>query len=156
MDVLTHVLAKIQTAVWGPPTLFLLMGTGLFFTIALGGLQVVKFPRALKCIFEKEDGDGDVSSFATLCTTLAACIGTGSIVGVATALRIGGPGALFCSVGIRNSWYDYEIRRRASCHKNTVQRTRMVRLPADLCIISRMVSATNSNGSRNYLPFLAL
>ena len=52
MDVLTHVLAKIQTAVWGPPTLFLLMGTGLFFTIALGGLQVVKFPRALKCIFE--------------------------------------------------------------------------------------------------------
>ena len=95
MDVLTHVLAKIQTAVWGPPTLFLLMGTGLFFTIALGGLQVVKFPRALKCIFEKEDGDGDVSSFATLCTTLAACIGTGSIVGVATALRIGGPGALF-------------------------------------------------------------
>ena len=69
--------------------------TGLFFTIALGGLQVVKFPRALKCIFEKEDGDGDVSSFATLCTTLAACIGTGSIVGVATALRIGGPGALF-------------------------------------------------------------
>lgn len=95
MDVLTHVLAKIQTAVWGPPTLFLLMGTGLFFTIALGGLQVAKFPRALKCIFEKEDGDGDVSSFATLCTTLAACIGTGSIVGVATALRIGGPGALF-------------------------------------------------------------
>ena len=91
MDVLTHVLAKIQPAVWGPPTLFLLMGTGLFFTIALGGLQVVKFPRALKCIFEKEDGDGDVSSFATLCTTLAACIGTGSIVGVATALRIGGP-----------------------------------------------------------------
>ena len=60
MDVLTHVLAKIQTAVWGPPTLFLLMGTGLFFTIALGGLQVVKFPRALKCIFEKEDGDGGV------------------------------------------------------------------------------------------------
>ena len=58
MDVLTHVLAKIQTAVWGPPTLFLLMGTGLFFTIALGGLQVVKFPRALKCIFEKEDIQG--------------------------------------------------------------------------------------------------
>ena len=51
MDVLTHVLAKIQTAVWGPPTLFLLMGTGFFSTIALGGLQVVKFPRALKCIF---------------------------------------------------------------------------------------------------------
>ena len=57
MDVLTHVLAKIQTAVWGPPTLFLLMGTGLYFTISLGGLQVVKFPRALECIFEKEDGD---------------------------------------------------------------------------------------------------
>ena len=79
----------------GTPTLVLLMGTGLYFTIKLGGLQLTKFPKALKCIFEKEDGVGDVSSFATLCTTLAACIGTGSIVGVATALRIGGPGALF-------------------------------------------------------------
>lgn len=95
METLTHVLEKIQTAVWGPPTLVLLMGTGLYFTIKLGGLQLTKFPKALKCIFEKEDGVGDVSSFATLCTTLAACIGTGSIVGVATALRIGGPGALF-------------------------------------------------------------
>ena len=88
-------LETIQTFVWGPPTLVLLMGTGLYFTYKLRGIQICKFPRALKSIFEKEEGAGDVSPFATLCTTLAADIGTGSIVGVATALRIGGPGAMF-------------------------------------------------------------
>ena len=155
MDVLTHVLAKIQTAVWGPPTLFLLMGTGLFFTIALGGLQVVKFPRALKCIFEKEDGDGDVSSFATLCTTLAACIGTGSIVGVATALRIGGPGALFwmwvsAILGMTTKYAEglLAIKYRTTDENGEIAGGPMYYI--------QMVSATNSNGSRNYLPFLAL
>lgn len=89
------ILGSIQAFVWGPPTLILLMGTGLYFTVKLRALQLFKFPEAVKAIFEKEEGNGDVSSFGTLCTTLAACIGTGSIVGVATALRIGGPGALF-------------------------------------------------------------
>lgn len=97
MDNIMGVLTTIQNYVWGPPTLLLLIGTGLYFTIKLRGMQVTKFPRAVKSIFEKErgTGDGDVSAFATLCTTLAADIGTGSIVGVATALRIGGPGAMF-------------------------------------------------------------
>ena len=97
MDVKT-LLTAVKTFVWGPPTLIMLMGTGLFLTIVLKGLQVKKFPRAIKAIFTKEEGledDGDVSPFATLCTTMAADIGTGSIVGVATAIRIGGPGALF-------------------------------------------------------------
>ncbi len=74
-------------------TSLLLIGTGLYFTIKLRGLQITKFPRAVRAIFEKESGtgsgEGDVSAFATLCTTMAADIGTGSIVGVATALRIG-------------------------------------------------------------------
>ena len=97
MDNIMGLLTTIQSYVWGPPTLLLLIGTGLYFTIRLRGMQVTKFPRAVKSIFEKESGtgDGDVSAFATLCTTLAADIGTGSIVGVATALRIGGPGAMF-------------------------------------------------------------
>lgn len=95
MEAIMTVLETVQTFVWGPPTLILLMGTGLYFTYKLKGLQLFKFPRALKSIFEKEEGAGDVSAFATLCTTLAADIGTGSIVGVATALRIGGPGAMF-------------------------------------------------------------
>lgn len=89
------ILETFQSFIWGPPTLILLMGTGLYFTVKLQGLQLFKFPKALRSIFEKEEGAGDVSAFATLCTTLAADIGTGSIVGVATALRIGGAGAMF-------------------------------------------------------------
>ena len=99
MSNLMGMLTTIQSYVWGPPTLLLLIGTGLYFTIKLRGLQIAKFPFAVKTIFEKESGtgsgEGDVSAFATLCTTMAADIGTGSIVGVATALRIGGPGSLF-------------------------------------------------------------
>lgn len=74
-------------------------GNGIIFYNTFGVLQITKLPRAIRYIFEKEKGvegdDGDVSAFASLCTTLAATIGTGSIVGVATALRTGGPGALF-------------------------------------------------------------
>lgn len=99
MDSIMHILEVVQKVVWGPPTLILLIGTGLYFTFRLGFLQIVHLPRAIRYIFQKEeglDGDtGDVSAFASLCTTLAATIGTGSIVGVATALRAGGPGALF-------------------------------------------------------------
>lgn len=95
MDKLNIVLQTMRDAVWGVPTLVLLLGTGLYFTIRLRGLQFRKFPLACKMIFEREDGGGDVSPFGSLCTSLAATIGTGSIVGVATALRMGGPGALF-------------------------------------------------------------
>ena len=95
MNRLLPVLEKIQTVVWGPPTLLLLLATGLYFTIRLKVLQITKLGLAIKYIFQKEEGEGDVSAFASLCTALAATIGTGSIVGVATALRAGGPGALF-------------------------------------------------------------
>lgn len=96
MDKFLEILKAIDNAVWGVPTLVILLGTGLYYTIRLKGIQFTKFPRALKMIFEKEEGaSGDVSPFASLCTSLAATIGTGSIVGVATALRLGGPGALF-------------------------------------------------------------
>lgn len=95
METIMKLLSGIQEFVWGPPTLILLMGTGLYFTLKLHFLQIVRFPRALKAMFEKSEGSGDVSAFGTLCTTLAADIGTGSIVGVATALRVGGPGAIF-------------------------------------------------------------
>ncbi|MDR1885391.1 MAG: sodium:alanine symporter family protein [Synergistaceae bacterium] len=89
------VLRQIQAFVWGPPTMLLLLATGAYFTVRLRLLQFTRLPMALRYIFEKEDGEGDVSAFASLCTALAATIGTGSIVGVATALRVGGPGALF-------------------------------------------------------------
>lgn len=96
VEQLTAILGIIRDALWGVPTMILLLGTGLLLTIRLKGMSFYRFPRALKMIFEKEEGaDGDVSAFGSLCTSLAATIGTGSIVGVATALRIGGPGALF-------------------------------------------------------------
>ncbi len=72
------------------------MGTGILLTVRLGLLQVVKLPKALQLIFSaRNKGEGDVSSFQALCTALAATVGTGNIVGVATAIKLGGPGALF-------------------------------------------------------------
>ena len=89
------ILNQIDSFVWGPPLLMLLVGTGIWLTVRLGVLQVVRLPRALTLIFtSKNDGSGDVNSFQSLMTALAATVGTGNIVGVATALKAGGPGAL--------------------------------------------------------------
>ncbi|HEM3517878.1 TPA: sodium:alanine symporter family protein [Streptococcus suis] len=86
----------INNLVWGPPLLILLVGTGVYFTLRLGMFQVSKLPTAFRLIFSSDQsGQGDVSSFAALCTALAATVGTGNIVGVATAIATGGPGALF-------------------------------------------------------------
>lgn len=98
MEKVLSLFETINSFVWGPPLLILLVGTGIFLTTKLGLLQIVKLPLALKYLFSKDDdstGEGDVSSFAALCTALAATIGTGNIVGVATAIKLGGPGALF-------------------------------------------------------------
>ena len=85
----------IDDFVWGPPLLVLLVGTGIYLTIRLGLLQVLRLPKAFKLIFAEDKGEGDISSFAALATALAATVGTGNIVGVATAIKTGGPGALF-------------------------------------------------------------
>ncbi|GMQ59285.1 sodium:alanine symporter family protein [Vallitalea sediminicola] len=98
MDTMIEIFKRIDSVVWGPPLLILLVGTGLYLTIRLGLIQVFKLPLALKYLFGKDQdnkAEGDVSSFAALCTALAATIGTGNIVGVATAMKAGGPGALF-------------------------------------------------------------
>ncbi|MGC6768166.1 alanine/glycine:cation symporter family protein [Enterococcus sp. LJL128] len=89
-------LSTINDYVWGIPMIVLIMGVGIFLTIGLKGIQMRKLPLALKYMFSnEEDGEGDISSFAALCTALSATIGTGNIVGVATAIVAGGPGALF-------------------------------------------------------------
>ncbi|KGK88075.1 sodium:alanine symporter family protein [Clostridium sp. HMP27] len=99
MENLIQIFNKIDSIVWGAPLLILLVGTGVYFTLRLKCLQIIKLPLALKYLFSKEDedslGKGDVTSFQALCTALAATIGTGNIVGVATAIKAGGPGALF-------------------------------------------------------------
>ncbi len=92
------IIEKIDNFVWGVPLIVLIMTTGIYLTIRLGGLQIKKLGLALKYMFmDEEDGRGEVSSFGALCTSLSATIGTGNIVGVATAVGVlaGGPGALF-------------------------------------------------------------
>ena len=91
------ILDTIDAYVWGIPLIVLILSVGLFLTIRLKGVQFTNLGRAFKYIFKDEtDGKhGEVSSFAALCTALSATIGTGNIVGVATAIVSGGPGALF-------------------------------------------------------------
>lgn len=93
---LLEILNQIDSMVWGPWLLILLLGTGVLFTLRLGFIQIAKLPLALRLIFSARNrGDGDIDSFKALCTALAATVGTGNIVGVATAIKAGGPGALF-------------------------------------------------------------
>ena len=90
-------LKAIDDFVWGVPLIVLILAVGIFLTIRLRGLQITKLPLAIKHMVanEKNGEHGEVSSFGALCTALSATIGTGNIVGVATALVAGGPGALF-------------------------------------------------------------
>ena len=90
-----ELLKALDAFVWGPPLLILLVGTGIYLTIRLGLLQVARLPKAFQLIFTKDKGHGDVSSFAALCTALAATVGTGNIIGVATAIKVGDQGPSF-------------------------------------------------------------
>lgn len=96
MQYLTDILVKINELVWGMPLIVLLLGTGIYFTYRLKFIQLKRLKLAFSCVFKKQDQEtGDVSSFQALCTALSSTIGTGNIVGVATAISAGGPGALF-------------------------------------------------------------
>lgn len=93
-----QMLDVIYSWIWGPPLLILLMGIGIYLTIALKGLQFTYLGYALKLVFgpqKAKEGKGDISHFESLMTALAATIGIGNIAGVATAIAIGGLGALF-------------------------------------------------------------
>lgn len=89
-------LTKLNDLIWGAPMILLILGIGVVLTAGLRLIQVRRLPLALRYMLkDEEDGIGDVSSFQALCTALSATIGTGNIVGVATAIVAGGPGALF-------------------------------------------------------------
>ena len=97
MEKFTKILETIDGYVWGIPLIVLIMAVGIFLTFRLRLLQIFHLPKALKFMFQNENGGkGEISSFAALCTALSATIGTGNIVGVATAIGVlsGGPGAL--------------------------------------------------------------
>ncbi|WP_047980443.1 alanine/glycine:cation symporter family protein [Ornithinibacillus contaminans] len=89
----------ISSFVWGPPTLILVVGTGIYLTLRLGFLQIRTLPYALRLAFsptrQDKQSKGDISHYQALTTAMAATIGTGNIVGVATAVVAGGPGAVF-------------------------------------------------------------
>ncbi len=95
-EVLNNVLASIDKYVWGVPLIVLILAGGIMLTVRMGLLQMRRLPLALKWMVKNEEGgEGEVTSFGALCTALSATIGTGNIVGVATAVTAGGPGALF-------------------------------------------------------------
>lgn len=99
MEKLGEILDAIDGVVWGPVMLVFLVGTGIFLTFKLNFLPWRNLPKALKMVFSPESrktdkGKGDISPFSALMTALAGTIGTGNIVGVATAMITGGPGAL--------------------------------------------------------------
>lgn len=96
MDQFNQWIETIDGWVWGIPLIVLIMACGIWLTIRVGALQIRHLGKALKFMVKnEEDGEGEVTSFGALCTALSATIGTGNIVGVATALVAGGPGALF-------------------------------------------------------------
>ena len=93
------IITAIDNAMWGLPLICLIMATGIFLTARLGLVQIRHLGKAFKFMFkDEEDGSGEVTSFGALCTALSATIGTGNITGVATAIALGGPGALFWMV----------------------------------------------------------
>lgn len=98
MDAVFNFLDKASGFIWGPPLLILLVGTGIFLTFRLGFIQVRLLPYSLKQVFSRKHSkkaDGDISQFQALMTAMAATVGVGNIVGVATAVFMGGPGAIF-------------------------------------------------------------
>ena len=97
MTTINDIVTAISNFVWGPVMLVFLLGTGIFLTIGLRFLSWRKLPLAMKLVFSRErfPQEGYVSSFQALMTALSATVGTGNIAGVATAIFVGGPGALF-------------------------------------------------------------
>ncbi len=100
MESFIQLLDKIDSIIWGAPLLVLLVGTGLWLTLSLKGIQFTTLLHSLylALIKRKEEGDageGDITHFQALMTALSATVGTGNIAGVATAIAIGGPGAMF-------------------------------------------------------------
>lgn len=108
----------VDDRIWGLPLIILILTTGIYLTVRLGGLQIRHLPKALRFMVKnEEEGHGEVTSFGALCTALSATIGTGNITGVATAIAAGGPGALFWMVVAAFFRNGNEVCRRASCNQ---------------------------------------
>lgn len=108
---------QINDVLWNVLLLILLCGTGVYFTIRLKFIQVRKFGEGIKTVFGglrlrgEKAKNGEMSSFQSLATAIAAQVGTGNLAGAATALVSGGPGAIFWMWVSAFFWYGYRIRR---------------------------------------------
>jgi AGCS family alanine or glycine:cation symporter len=99
METLTAVVTAINNFVWGPPMLVLILGTGLYLQLRLGLMPVLRIGTGFRMVWKgrkaEAGAEGEITPYAALMTALAATVGTGNIAGVATAIAIGGPGAMF-------------------------------------------------------------
>ena len=99
LEIISNLVGTLDSIIWGPMMLVLLVGTGIYLTVILRGIQfrrlLLSMKNLLESAFKREDIQGDIPSFQALTTALSATIGTGNIAGVATAIVMGGPGALF-------------------------------------------------------------
>lgn len=148
MDKFTQIVNSINDFVWGPVMLLFLVGTGIFLTIRLKFIPWKNLGSSLKKLFSKEsrqkDGEGDISPFSALMTALAATVGTGNIVGVATAMVLGGPGALvwmWISAAFGISTNMQNVRLPAS----TEPLMKKVKCAAGRCIRSNTVLRTKNS-----------
>ncbi len=121
-----QIIKDIDAFVWGPPMIAILLGSHVFLTFRTGVIQR-KLPKAIKLSVTKDpDAEGDISQFGALCTALSATIGTGNIVGVATAILSGGPGAVLWDVAHRRLRYRHQVFGNLHCGE--VSRERPQRL----------------------------
>jgi alanine or glycine:cation symporter, AGCS family len=98
LETMTEIIGTLSTALWGAPAVILLMGTGIYLTLRLRFIQCRGFKQSYKILFGKvpdQQARGETTPFQALCTSLSATVGTGNIAGVATAIVLGGPGAMF-------------------------------------------------------------
>ncbi|HCH78251.1 MAG TPA: sodium:alanine symporter family protein, partial [Pseudomonas sp.] len=99
MEFLNNLVNSVNGLVWGPPMLVLILGTGLFLMIFLKFMPLTRIPTGFALMWrgrtKGDEATGEISPFQALMTSLAATVGTGNIAGVATAIFLGGPGALF-------------------------------------------------------------
>lgn len=100
LDIITSVNTALNNFIWGIPAMVCIIGVGLYLSISTGFIQIRKFGYAMRCtigrMFKKrEASDGAITPFQAVCTALAATVGTGNIAGVAGAIALGGPGAVF-------------------------------------------------------------
>lgn len=102
---LNNIVNFLNGYIWGVGMLVLIVGSGLYFTIRLHGFQFVHFKDMWSRIIDKQDSDSGISAFGSFCTTMAMRVGTGNVAGVAVAIYMGGPGALFWMIlaGMTNS-----------------------------------------------------